>query len=80
MVSGLREGIHDAFTGVTSSLDGVFDMPSEGARQEGVRGFVKGGLRGIGGAILKPTTGALELLSKASTGTENTLQGRPASS
>lgn len=74
-MTGLREGLQDAFSGFNDGFDGVFEKPAEGAKQEGVRGFLKGGLRGIGGAILKPTTGAFDLLSKTSLNSEKALQG-----
>ena len=39
-----------------------------GARQEGVKGFVKGSVRGLSGVLIKPVSGALDLLMKTTEG------------
>lgn len=57
-----------------SGLQGIYLEPIRGARQQGVvRGFLKGSVRGLGGAIIKPTSGVLDLIAKTSLGTENML-------
>ena len=43
-------------------------MPMIGARQEGVKGFVKGSVRGLSGVLIKPVSGALDLLMKTTEG------------
>lgn len=65
---GLREGMRSGFTGVASGISGIYYQPMIGAREEGVRGFVKGGVKGLGGAVLKPVSGALDLVAKTSEG------------
>ena len=39
-----------------------------GARQEGVKGFVKGSVRGLSGVLIKPVSGALDLVMKTTEG------------
>ena len=43
-------------------------MPVNGARQEGVKGFVKGSVRGLSGVLIKPVSGALDLVMKTTEG------------
>lgn len=43
-------------------------MPMIGARQEGVKGFVKGSVRGLSGVLIKPVSGALDLVMKTTEG------------
>lgn len=43
--------------GVYDGVTGLFTQPIEGAKQEGVAGFVKGFGKGIGGFFLKPSAG-----------------------
>lgn len=43
--------------GVYDGVTGLFTQPIEGAKQEGMAGFVKGFGKGIGGFFLKPSAG-----------------------
>ena len=46
--------------------------PLEGAKKEGVKGFLKGAWKGVSGLIVKPLTGVLDAASKTSEGIKNT--------
>ena len=73
-LQGLRVGLNCAYKGVKSGIQGIYYEPIKGAKQQGVvKGFLKGSVRGLGGAIIKPTSGVLDLLAKTSLGTENML-------
>ena len=73
--------MRSAYRGVKSGLQGIYLEPIRGAKQQGVvKGFLKGSVRGLGGAIIKPTSGVLDLIAKTSLGTENMLHRRPFSS
>ena len=43
-------------------------MPMVRAQEEGVKGFVKGGAQGLGGAVIKPISGAFDLVAKTTAG------------
>lgn len=74
---GLRAGLWSAYGGVKSGLRGIYEEPLRGARRRGVvRGFLAGGAKGLGGAIIKPTSGVLDLIAKTSQGTENMIGRR----
>ncbi|KAI4253660.1 MAG: hypothetical protein L6R42_007492, partial [Xanthoria sp. 1 TBL-2021] len=53
--SGLRTAGKEFGYGVYDGVTGLFTQPIEGAKQEGVAGFVKGFGKGIGGFFLKPS-------------------------
>ena len=38
-------------------ISGIVTQPIEGAKKEGVAGFIKGFGKGIGGIVLKPSAG-----------------------
>ena len=78
---GFKVGLRSAYRGVKSGLQGIYLEPIRGAKQQGVvKGFLKGSVRGLGGAIIKPTSGVLDLIAKTSLGTENMLHRRAFSS
>lgn len=43
--------------GIYDGVSGLFTQPINGAKQEGVGGFIKGFGKGIGGFLLKPHAG-----------------------
>ena len=45
--------------GFYDGVSGLFTQPIQGAKQEGVAGFVKGFGKGVGGLMLKPGAGWL---------------------
>lgn len=71
VLQGLRAGLKSTASGVASGVAGIYLQPARGARQSGVRGFVKGGVKGLGGAVVKSFSGGLDLLMKTSEGAHN---------
>lgn len=51
-------------------VEGVFEKPISGARNDGVRGFFKGVSKGMVGLVARPLSGALDFTS----GTLNTIK------
>ena len=71
VLQGLALGLKSTLTGVASGVAGIYQQPVKGARKSGVRGFVTGTLKGLGGAVVKPLSGGLDLLMKTSEGVHN---------
>jgi vacuolar protein sorting-associated protein 13A/C len=59
--------------GVKSGVSGVVTRPTEGAKEEGVKGLVKGLYRGARGLVMKPAAGIFDGVSKMSEGIANNL-------
>ncbi len=72
IVDGLGYGLTSAFKSVQSGVVGIVKQPIDGARKRGLRGFVKGAFFGITGAVVKPVSGALDLIARTSEGGKNT--------
>jgi vacuolar protein sorting-associated protein 13A/C len=53
-----------------SGITGIYQKPIEGARQEGVIGFFKGGAKGAAGFLSKTTSGLIDIIAKTSEGLE----------
>uniref|UniRef100_A0A183IKA9 VPS13_C domain-containing protein n=1 Tax=Soboliphyme baturini TaxID=241478 RepID=A0A183IKA9_9BILA len=53
------------FEGVVEGVTGVFTKPVEGAREEGVIGFMKGLGKGLIGAVARPVSGAVDFASSS---------------
>ena len=47
-------------------------QPLQGAKDEGISGFFKGTLKGLGGALVKPVAGVFDATAKAAEGLKNT--------
>ena len=43
-------------------ISGIVTQPIEGAKKEGVAGFIKGFGKGIGGIVLKPSAGETSIV------------------
>jgi vacuolar protein sorting-associated protein 13A/C len=71
-IEGVGYGLKSTFTGIASGITGVFENPYQGAKKEGVVGFMKGTYKGVSGLVLKPVSGALDFFSKTSEGIKNT--------
>lgn len=56
---------------VYSGVKGTVVMPFKGAREEGVKGFVKGAGKGTIGLVLKPISGLIDVVSVSSEGIRN---------
>jgi vacuolar protein sorting-associated protein 13A/C len=49
----------------------VIEKPIEGAKSEGIKGLMTGILKGFGGLVIMPVSGAMDLVSKTSEGFKN---------
>lgn len=56
--------------GLLSGVTGVFTKPVEGAKSGGFGGFFKGIGKGAVGLVAKPVGGAIDLVSKTTSGLE----------
>jgi hypothetical protein len=61
MKSGLQAASREFTHGIYDGVTGVLTQPFQGAKEERAVGFVKGVGKGIGGLVLKPTSGELYL-------------------
>lgn len=69
---GVAFGMRDLGIGLFKGLTGIVQSPIEGAMSEGVTGAVKGIARGVQGVYVKPTVGALDLVTRTTEGIRNT--------
>jgi len=67
-MQGLESGMSTAFDSTISGLRGVVTKPTEGYRQDGAKGFAMGSIQGVAGLLVKPVSGAMDLVSKTSQG------------
>ncbi len=65
---GLYTGALSFGHGIASGAAGLFREPFQGAVEHGASGFVKGLRRGVIGGVLKPITGALDLIAEPAAG------------
>ncbi|KAI4220457.1 MAG: hypothetical protein LQ349_008081 [Xanthoria aureola] len=72
--SGLRTAGKEFGYGVYDGVTGLFTQPIEGAKQEGMAGFVKGFGKGIGGFFLKPSAAFMSLPAYTFSGIYKELQ------
>ncbi len=72
IVDGLGYGLSSAFRSVQSGVAGIVKQPMAGARKRGIKGFLKGAFFGLTGAVVKPVSGALDLIACTSEGGKNT--------
>jgi vacuolar protein sorting-associated protein 13A/C len=64
-------GMRDLTHGFMGGLKGIFVDPIRGAQEEGVTGLVKGARKGVMSALVKPTVGAIDLITRTSQGARN---------
>lgn len=57
---------------MSSGLSGVILKPLEESKKDGFKGFFKGTAKGVAGLVVKPMSGALDLISLTSEGIKNT--------
>ena len=69
---GLRFGAKAFGKGLFSGLTGIVSSPIQGAVEDGFSGAVKGLARGAAGAVIKPTVGAIDSISRVTEGIKNT--------
>eukprot|EP00826_Nyctotherus_ovalis_P065123 TRINITY_DN9564_c0_g2_i1.p1 TRINITY_DN9564_c0_g2~~TRINITY_DN9564_c0_g2_i1.p1 ORF type:complete len:172 (-),score=40.86 TRINITY_DN9564_c0_g2_i1:415-930(-) len=72
IVDGVGYGLADVFRSLKSGTFGIIKQPVEGARKRGFKGLVKGVFFGLTGAVIKPASGALDLIARISEGGKNT--------
>jgi vacuolar protein sorting-associated protein 13A/C len=71
MGDGRRKGFASAKASIHSGITDVFYKPIEGARQQGLRGFIRGGARGAAGLVTKTISGGIDIIAKTSEGLDN---------
>jgi Vacuolar-sorting-associated 13 protein, DH-like domain/Vacuolar sorting-associated protein 13, extended-chorein/Vacuolar-sorting associated protein 13, adaptor binding domain/VPS13, central RBG modules/VPS13-like, N-terminal/ATG2/VPS13, C terminal domain/Intermembrane lipid transfer protein VPS13, C-terminal len=69
---GLALGVRDLGSGFMAGLTGIVAEPIKGASRDGVLGFAAGVGRGVTGVFLKPTIGAVDLVTRTTEGVRNT--------
>lgn len=72
LVDGLGNGVKALVLSVSRGVTGVVQEPYRGAKEDGFIGLLKGSLKGVGGLIVKPITGLLDVASHTSQGIVNT--------
>lgn len=65
---GLVTGALSFGHGIASAAAGLIRDPIQGAAEEGASGFIKGLGKGVIGGVLKPITGALDLIAEPAAG------------
>lgn len=68
---GMKKGFASAGSSIYSGISGVFTKPLEGAREDGFKGFIKGGARGAAGLFAKTISGGIDIIAKTSEGLDN---------
>jgi hypothetical protein len=71
MGDGMRKGFTSAKASIYSGITDVFYKPLEGAREQGLRGFISGGARGAAGLFTKTISGGIDIIAKTSEGLDN---------
>ncbi|OMJ85768.1 hypothetical protein SteCoe_12834 [Stentor coeruleus] len=72
LISGVGLGMLSFIKNVGQGITGIVTEPIKGFKKNKMGGMVKGGLKGIGGLVVKPLTGALDMVSKSAEGIKNT--------
>jgi len=72
LVDGLGNGVKALVLSVSRGITGVVQEPYRGAKEDGFTGLLKGSLKGVGGLVVKPITGLLDVASHTSQGIVNT--------
>ena len=68
---GVALGAKELKTGFKKGFTGFFTSPLDGAKGEGVKGFVKGVGKGVIGGVVKPGVGLFDLATRATQGITN---------
>jgi len=72
VLEGVGYGLKDFGTGLFHGVTGLVTQPVKGAMEEGAMGLLKGFGRGIAGIIVKPSVGAIDLITRTTEGVRNT--------
>ncbi|CAM9638267.1 unnamed protein product [Chrysoparadoxa australica] len=67
---GLEQGGKVLVHSVRQGISGLVDRPMEGAKEEGMAGFITGVAKGIVGAVASPVAGAFGAVSKVTQGVD----------
>eukprot|EP00808_Paulinella_micropora_P013263 g68077.t1 len=70
-VDGLVSATRSLGSGVVSAVTGVVFSPLEGARRDGISGFLQGVFLGVTGLVVKPVSGILTALGQVLAGVES---------
>ena len=68
---GIKKGFASAKTSIYSGITGVYTKPIEGAKKQGLFGFIKGGAQGAAGLVTKTISGGIDIIAKTSEGLDN---------
>jgi len=68
---GLYMGLRELGAGIYTGARGVYAAPIKGARQDGASGLIRGTLRGVIGAAVKPAVGLLDFASLVAKGVKS---------
>ncbi|CBJ48804.1 conserved unknown protein [Ectocarpus siliculosus] len=73
-VKGLEHGVKQGgkvfYETMKAGITGLIDRPAEGAKEEGLAGFIAGMAKGIVGAVAAPVAGALGAVSRVTEGVD----------
>jgi hypothetical protein len=69
---GVAQGARTLASGIKEGITGLVRDPVQGAKERGVKGFLRGLGTGIMGAVAKPVAGALSMVAQTSKGIANT--------
>ena len=73
VIEGIGYGISSMMSGLYYGVTDVVRKPLEGAKKENLKGFGKGMIQGLGGLVVKPVSGVVDLISKTTVGLKNTM-------
>ena len=69
---GLRAGAEGLAKGIGMGLGGLVTAPAQAMRKDGIWGLGAGFAKGLTGAVVKPTVGAIDMAEGLTTGIRNT--------
>jgi vacuolar protein sorting-associated protein 13A/C len=72
---GFYLGMRELGTGFVNGMRGVFVQPIADARKDGAAGLIRGVLRGVVGAAIKPTVGLIDFGTRITQGVKNQVLG-----
>lgn len=74
IVEGVGYGVKRVLKSIQSAAFGIITQPIIGAKQGGLKGFVKGTWWGVSGLIIKPVAGGFDFCSKTADGLKYNLK------
>ncbi|CAD8164451.1 unnamed protein product [Paramecium pentaurelia] len=72
VLDGLSQAGHCLYNGFSNGITGVVTQPYQETQKDGIKGFVKGTLKGLSGLVVKPIAGVLDASAKAAEGVVST--------